>query len=101
MYHPIDVGWYGVVGVYTSECRHAEVTLDDLKGGDAAENAAMIRAILSGDDRGPRRDAVLLNAGYALFVAAKTNSALEGWELAGSVIDDGTALRKLKELTSV
>ncbi|MEE2942689.1 MAG: anthranilate phosphoribosyltransferase [Verrucomicrobiota bacterium] len=76
-------------------------TLDDLKGGDAAENAAMIRAILSGDDRGPRRDAVLLNAGYALFVAAKTNSALEGWELAGSVIDDGTALRKLKELTSV
>ena len=74
-------------------------TLDDLKGGDAGENAAMIRAILAGDDRGPRRDAVLLNAGHALFVAAKTDSAIEGWDLAASVIDDGLAGRKLEELT--
>ena len=74
-------------------------TLDDLKGGDAGENAAMIRTILAGDDRGPRRDAVLLNTGHALFVAAKTDSALEGWDLAASVIDDGLAGRKLEELT--
>jgi len=74
-------------------------TLDDLKGGDAAENAETIRAILSGDDHSPRRDAVLLNAGYALFVSAKTDSALEGWELAASVIDDGLAKRKLEALT--
>ncbi|MDP6338218.1 MAG: anthranilate phosphoribosyltransferase, partial [Verrucomicrobiota bacterium] len=47
----------------------------------------------------PRRDAVLLNAAHALFVAAKTDSALEGWELAASVIDDGLAKRKLEELT--
>jgi len=59
----------------------------------------MIRAILAGDDRGPRRDAVLLNAGHALFVAARTASALEGWDLAASVIDDGLAGRKLEELT--
>ena len=74
-------------------------TLEDLKGGDAGENAATIRAILAGEDRGPRRDAVLLNAAHALFVAAKTNSALEGWDLAASVIDDGLAKRKLEELT--
>jgi anthranilate phosphoribosyltransferase len=74
-------------------------TLDDLKGGDAEENAATIRAILAGEDRGPRRDAVLLNAAHALFVAAKTKSALEGWELAASVIDDGLAKAKLAELT--
>ena len=74
-------------------------TLDDLKGGNAEENAVTIRGILAGDDRGPRRDAVLLNAAHALFVAAKTGSALEGWELAASVIDDGAAKRKLEELT--
>ena len=72
--------------------------LDDLKGGDAEVNAATIRAILAGEDRGPRRDAVLLNAAHALFVATRTNSALEGWELAASVIDDGQAKRKLEEL---
>ena len=74
-------------------------TLDDLKGGDAGENAATIRAILAGDDRGPRRDAVLLNAAHALFVAARTKSAIEGWDLAASVIDDGLANSKLAELT--
>jgi len=74
-------------------------TLDDLKGGDAEANAATIRAILAGEDRGPRRDAVLLNTAHALFVAARTDSALEGWELAASVIDDGLAKRKLEELT--
>jgi len=42
---------------------------------------------------------VLLNAAHALFVAAKTKSALEGWELAASVIDDGLAKAKLAELT--
>ena len=42
---------------------------------------------------------MLLNAAHALFVAAKTGSALEGWELAASVIDDGAAMRKLEELT--
>jgi anthranilate phosphoribosyltransferase len=74
-------------------------TLDDLKGGDAGENAATIRAILAGEDRGPRRDAVLLNAAHALFVAARTKSAIEGWDLAASVIDDGLAKSKLAELT--
>ena len=76
-----------------------KATLDDLKGGDAEENAITIKAILSGEDRGPRRDAVLLNAAHALFVAAKTNSALEGWDMAASVIEDGTAISKLHDLT--
>ena len=68
--------------------------------GGVEQNGIPARAaILAGEDRGPRRDAVLLNAAHALFVAAKTNSALEGWELAASVIDDGLARRKLAELT--
>ena len=76
-----------------------QATLNDLRGGDAEENAITIKAILSGEDRGPRRDAVLLNAAHALFVAAKTNSALEGWEMAASIIEDGTAISKLHDLT--
>lgn len=73
-------------------------TLADLTGGDAEENAVMIRALLSGEDRGPRRDAVLLNASAALLVAGKVRSMVEGWELAGETIDRGAAIAKLGQL---
>jgi anthranilate phosphoribosyltransferase len=56
--------------------------------------------LLRGDERGPKRDAVLLNAGAALFVAGKTKSLFEGWELAGETIDSGAAQAKLAELAS-
>jgi len=72
--------------------------LADLRGGDAATNAQLLRGVLRGQDRGPRRDAVLLNAGAALFVAGVTRSIAEGWELAERVIDDGRAGQKLEEL---
>jgi anthranilate phosphoribosyltransferase len=59
--------------VRTFELDPAELGLrcaspDDLRGGDPAENAAMLRAVLSGEDRSPRRDVVLLNAAAALGV---------------------------------
>ena len=76
----------------------AESARDSAEAGDSVENAGIIRAILGGTERGPKRDAVLLNAGHALFVAEKTNSALEGWELAAEVIDGGKARTKLGEL---
>ena len=46
-------------------------------------NAEIVRRILAGDERGPKRDAVLLNAGAALFIAGKTKSLAEGWDLGG------------------
>jgi anthranilate phosphoribosyltransferase len=73
-------------------------TLNDLLGGNKFENAEITRKILRGRDRGPKRDAVLLNAGAALFVAGKTKSLAEGWELAGETIDSGKAQAKLEEL---
>jgi anthranilate phosphoribosyltransferase len=73
-------------------------TLADLRGGDRADNARIVREVLSGTDHGPRRDAVLLNAGAALFVAGRVRSITEGWELGASLIDGGTAARKLDEL---
>lgn len=72
--------------------------LRDLLGGDRETNAVLISRILQGKDRGPKRDAVLLNAAAALFVAGTSRSLAEGWDLAGQVIDSGRAARKLEEL---
>jgi anthranilate phosphoribosyltransferase len=72
--------------------------LADLRGGDREVNAAIIRRILCGEERGPKRDAVLLNAAAALFVAGKTKSLVAGWELAVEIIDSGKAAGKLAEL---
>lgn len=74
-------------------------TLADLAGGDRQANAEIVRRLLRGEDRGPKRDAVLLNAAAALFVAGRSRTMVEGWELAASVIDSGEALGKLKELS--
>ena len=74
-------------------------TLVELVGGDKAANAETARRILLGEERGPKRDAVLLNSAAALFVAGRTRSLVEGWELADHLIADGTAAAKLEELT--
>jgi anthranilate phosphoribosyltransferase len=73
-------------------------TLADLAGGDREANAEIIRRLLRGLDRGPRRDATLLNAAAALFVAEKCRSLTDGWELAAKVIDSGKAWAKLQAL---
>ena len=73
-------------------------TLADLQGGDKFVNAEIVRHVLHGDERGPKRDAVLLNAGAALFVAGKAKSLVAGWELAAETIDSGKAKAKLEEL---
>ena len=72
--------------------------LADLIGGDCKTNAEIVRRILRGEERGPKLDAVLLNAAAALFVAGKTESLVEGWGLAAEIIDDGRANAKLAEL---
>ncbi|HXJ72826.1 MAG TPA: anthranilate phosphoribosyltransferase, partial [Candidatus Dormibacteraeota bacterium] len=75
-----------------------KVVLSDLRGGDAATNAKIIRDILQGNDRGPKRDAVLLNSAAALFVADRAKTMIEGWDVAAEVIDSGRALARLDEL---
>ncbi|MFM1768568.1 MAG: anthranilate phosphoribosyltransferase [Verrucomicrobiota bacterium] len=72
--------------------------LEDLVGGNRDANAAMVRGILEGRDRGPRRDAVLLNAAAALLVAGHSRSLAEGWDAAGALIDGGQAAAKLADL---
>jgi anthranilate phosphoribosyltransferase len=75
-------------------------TLADLAGGSREANAHIIRRLLRGEDRGPKRDAVLLNGAAALFVAEKCRSLADGWELAAELIDSGQALAKLAELAA-
>ena len=68
----------------------------DLLGGTPQENAAITRAILNGE-KGPKRDAVLMNAGAALYVAGKAASLAGGIGLAAEMIDSGKAKQKLEE----
>jgi anthranilate phosphoribosyltransferase len=75
--------------------------LVQLVGGDREMNADIVRELLRGKERGPKRDAILLNAAGALFVAEKAASLTEGWELAEELVDSGKAMAKLEELAAV
>ena len=68
-----------------------------LTGGTPAENAEITKAILKGEEKGSKRQAVCLNAGAALYIAGKAASIEEGVKLAESLIDSGAALKKLEE----
>ncbi|MDD9956154.1 MAG: anthranilate phosphoribosyltransferase [Anaerolineaceae bacterium] len=72
--------------------------LAQLKGGDASHNAAILRAVLDGSERGPKRDIVLLNAGAALLAAGSVADMGQGIELARETMDSGAALAKLDAL---
>ncbi len=72
-------------------------TKEDLVGGDPQENAQITRDILAGKIHGPKRTAVLMNAGAALFVAGKADSIADGIKLAGDLIDNGSATDVLEK----
>lgn len=69
----------------------------DLKGGDAKENAEIIKGIFSGEIKGAKLDILLLNAGAAIYVGKKVESIKEGIERAREIIESGLALKKLNE----
>ena len=72
-------------------------SLEDIKGGDAVENAEIIQSVLKGE-RSPRRDVVLLNAAASLVVAGKAKDFKAGIRLAAESIDAGHAINKLLRL---
>ena len=72
-------------------------TLQEISGGDAPENAAIIRAILGGE-KSPRRDVVLLNAAAALVAAGRADHIADGVPLAAKSIDSGAAAGRLEAL---
>lgn len=68
---------------------------EDLTGGTPEENAEITLSVLKGE-KGPKRNAVLLNAGAALYIGGRAESFAAGIKLAGKLIDDGSALAKLE-----
>ena len=78
----------------------APATVADLRGGDAAANAAVVRRVLGGE-RGARRDFVLINAAAGLLVAGKVGDLGAGVAAAAESIDTGSARRVLDQLVEV
>ena len=76
-------------------------TKDDLLGGTPQENAAITRGILSGEIQGHKRNAVLLNAGAAIYIGGKADSMADGIKLAAELIDSGKALAVLDKFVEL
>jgi len=75
-------------------------TLDDLKGGDSAHNAAAIRRLVDGE-AGAYRDIVLYNAAASLIIGGKVDDLKAGVALAAQSIDEGKAKRALEKLVAI
>lgn len=70
----------------------------ELAGGDARYNAQALEAVLTGEDRGPHRDCLLLGAALALEVAGRVRNPLEGVELASAAIESGRASTVIRNI---
>lgn len=86
--------------VHPSDFKLPKAAPEALKGGDAAENAAIARRILAGE-RGAPRDIVLLNAGVSLLIAGIAPTVHEGVARAATAVDDGSAAGVLDRLVAV
>ena len=94
-------GWMKNYEITPEQFGFERCTKDDLKGGTPTENAAITRGILSGEIRGHKRNAVLLNAGASIFIGGKADSMAEGIKLAEQLIDSGKALAVLDKVIEV
>lgn len=89
-------GWYKTYTIAPENFGLNRCEKSDLIGGTPAENAEITRAILKGE-KGPKRDAVLLNAGAALYISGKAETLQNGITLAAKLIDSGKALETLQK----
>ena len=93
-------GWYKVYTIAPEDFGLTRCQKADLVGGSPAENAQITRDILNGA-KGPKRDAVLLNAGAALYIGGKAETLAQGVTLAAELIDSGKAAQTLQGLIDV
>ena len=96
----IKDGWFKSFVIKPEDFGFERCTKDELKGGTPAENAKITRAILGGE-KGPKRNAVLLNAGASLYIGGKADSFKDGVKLAAEIIDSGKALETLEKFIEV
>ena len=93
-------GWYKVYTIAPEDFGLTRCQKADLVGGSPAENAQITRDILNGA-KDPKRDAVLLNAGAALYIGGKAETLAQGVTLAAELIDSGKAAQTLQGLIDV
>ena len=93
-------GWFKSYVIAPEEFGFERCTKEDLKGGTPEENAKITRDILNGK-KGHKRNAVLMNAGAALYLGGKADSFKEGVALAAELIDSGKAAKTLEGLIEV
>ena len=94
-------GWYRTTVIKPEDFGFERCTKDDLKGGTPEENAKITRDILAGKEKGPKRSAVLMNAGASLYIGGKAESFEEGVKLAAELIDSGKATETLEKIIEV
>lgn len=93
-------GWFRSYTIAPEDFGFERCTKDDLKGGTPEENAKNTREILGGA-KGHKRNAVLMNAGAALYIGGKAETLKDGIALATEIIDSGKALETLDKLIEV
>ncbi len=96
----IKDGWFKTYTIKPEDFGLNRCTKEDLKGGNPEENAEITRRILAGE-KGPKRDAVLMNAGASLYIGGKAESFADGIKLAAEIIDSGKATETLEKLIEV
>ena len=96
----INNGWFKTYTVTPEKFGFERCTKADLKGGTPEENAEITRSILGGK-QGHKRNAVLMNAGAALYLYEKADSLKSGIALAAELIDSGAALKTLEKVIEV
>lgn len=93
-------GWFKSYTIAPEDFGFERCTKEDLKGGTPEENAKITREILGGA-KGHKRNAVLMNAGAALYIGGKAETLKDGIALAAEIIDSGKALETLDKLIEV
>jgi anthranilate phosphoribosyltransferase len=94
----VDQGSVRTYEIRPEDLGFESVSPELLRGGEPRDNAALIRAVLSGDERGASRTAVVLNAAAAFYVAGRSTSLRDGVQAAQDAIDSGAALDRLDRL---
>lgn len=93
-------GWFKSFVISPEDFGFERCTKEDLKGGTPKENAQITLSVLNGE-KGHKRNAVLMNAGAALYIGGKAESMKDGIALAAKLIDTGKALETLEKLIEV
>ncbi|MCQ2518948.1 MAG: anthranilate phosphoribosyltransferase [Lachnospiraceae bacterium] len=96
----IKDGWYRTHVIRPEDFGLKSCDKSELVGGTPEENAQITLAILKGE-KGPKRDAVLMNAGASLYIGGKAETMADGIKLAAEIIDSGKAMETLNKMIEV